>query len=266
MILHRVARNVADLAAAQEFYEQALGCVPLGPVVQNAVLARTLDAEMVYAVQLQLGQQCLELSRCVPPGAPYPLRLRANDRIFQHIAIVTTDIAVACARALRHGAAAISHDGPQTLPAAAGGVMAWKFRDPDGHPLEFLQFPSGGLWEGESLLLGYDHSALCVSDVARSIGFYQRLGLRERHRQHNHGPAQDRLDGLAVSSVDVVNMGVADGPPHVELLGYRGEMFAAPQPGLRDVAADRLVFRGKAKNPDLARDPDGHVLLFEPAS
>ncbi len=31
--------------------------------------------------------------------------------------------------------------GPERLPARSGGVSAFKFRDPDGHPLELLAFP-----------------------------------------------------------------------------------------------------------------------------
>ena len=32
----------------------------------------------------------------------------------------------------------ISRNGPEALP---GGVVAFKFRGPDGHPLELIQFP-----------------------------------------------------------------------------------------------------------------------------
>ena len=35
---------------------------------------------------------------------------------------------------------------PQRLPdwnATAGGIKAFYFKDPDGHPLEILQFPAG---------------------------------------------------------------------------------------------------------------------------
>ncbi len=39
------------------------------------------------------------------------------------------------------GWTAISTDGPQRLPPSSGGVAAFKFRDPDGHPLELLAFP-----------------------------------------------------------------------------------------------------------------------------
>ena len=37
----------------------------------------------------------------------------------------------------------ISEGGPQLLPPSNGAVRAFKFRDPDGHPLELIWFPPG---------------------------------------------------------------------------------------------------------------------------
>ena len=61
--------------------------------------------------------------------------------------------AAAWRRARDAGAAPISREGPVTLPRSAGGVTAVKFRDPEGHPLEFLQFPP----EANSRLEGQRH-------------------------------------------------------------------------------------------------------------
>ena len=111
---------------------------------------------------------------------------------------------------------------PVTLPISAGGVTAVKFRDPEGHPLEFLQFPRGANpdWNGSGIM-GIDHSAISVSDVAASRRFYARLGLSEAGATVNQGPTQDALDGLDGVEVEVVPMNPADKPPHVEMLGYR---------------------------------------------
>jgi catechol 2,3-dioxygenase-like lactoylglutathione lyase family enzyme len=261
-MLRRVARNVSDLAAAVTFYE-ALGFEALGPVVEDAELAVVLGVERAISLRLVLGAQLLELTQFAPPGAAYPAAAKSNDVCFQHIAIVTRDIFAMHRRALRAGATAISYNGPQQLPKAAGGVFVWKFRDPERHPLEFLQMPDGGAMRGGVLTSGYDHSALCVTDVARSVRFYRARGLTLQHRHLNHGAAQARLDGLETSTVEVMAMVPANAPPHVELLGYRGMVAASRPMPPNDVAADRLIFNNPDGGLALQRDPDGHFLLLD---
>ena len=87
----------------------------------------------------------------------------------------------------------ISRGGPVTLPKSAGGVTAVKFRDPEGHPLEFLQFPPGANpdWKGAGVM-GIDHSAISVSDVAASRRFYARHGLSEAERDAQSRPDAGR--------------------------------------------------------------------------
>lgn len=48
-------------------------------------------------------------------------------------------------------------------------------RDPEGHPLEFLQFPRGANpdWQGTGIM-GIDHCALSVSE-SRSAGASMRV-------------------------------------------------------------------------------------------
>ena len=116
-----------------------------------------------------------------PSGSPLSRRdATACDLVFQHLALVTDDAETAWRRACDAGATPISREGPVTLPQSAGGVTAVKFRDPEGHPLEFLQFPRGANpdWKGKGIM-GIDHSAISVSDVAASRRFYARHGLSE---------------------------------------------------------------------------------------
>ena len=121
----------------------------------------------------------------------------------------------AFARLARFAAAAISCGGPQLLPHRSGGATAYKFRDPDGHPLELIRF-------ADAVAGGIDHSAIAVTDAGRSIEFYRdRLGLTVGARQVNTGPEQDRLDGLTGAEVDVVALEPRQATPHVELLAYR---------------------------------------------
>src|SRR5205085_5189828 len=67
---------------------------------------------------------------------------RSNDRWFQHVAIIVSDIDRAY-QWLREHKVQHASPGPQLLPAwnpNAGGIRAFYFRDPDGHPLEVLWF------------------------------------------------------------------------------------------------------------------------------
>ena len=72
---------------------------------------------------------------------------------------------------------------PKTIPNAAG-IRAYYFRDPDGHPLEILQFPpdkGDPKWQrgGGRLFLGIDHTAIVVRSTAASLAFYRDvLGFR----------------------------------------------------------------------------------------
>lgn len=209
-------------------------------------------------LSLYLGAQQLDLDRFEPAGAPFPTDVGSADTGFQHIAIVTDDAAAAWARAAALGATPISRGGPITLPASSGGVTAIKLRDPEGQPLEFLQFPPGSTgWRGQGLL-GIDHSAIAVGDIAASRRFFEAQGLRVQQPTVNRGPTQDALDGLDGAIVDVVPMAAAEALPHLELLGYR-----QPAPHRRvpaapgDRAAVRIVWSGSSTA--LLRDPDGHL-------
>src|SRR5262245_9275584 len=92
---------------------------------------------------LQLGDQVLELTQYLTPqGRPIPVPSYSNDLWFEHIAIVVSDIDPAVARLKAAGVQQISTEAitipPSNVPAA--GIRAFKFRDPDGHPLELIYF------------------------------------------------------------------------------------------------------------------------------
>ena len=160
------------------------------------------------------------------------------------------------------GGRPISSDGPVQLPLSTGVAAAAKFRDPEGHPLEVLQFApqSAGRWPGTGLL-GIDHSAISVSDVDASCHFYEALGLSVRGRKLNEGPTQVALDGLPSLEVDVVPMLPPRATPHIELLGYRyASGRSARQVEANDIAATRIVWASDRDR--LLRDPDGHLHLL----
>jgi catechol 2,3-dioxygenase-like lactoylglutathione lyase family enzyme len=208
---------------------------------------------------LRLGNQRVELDCFDNAGRPYPPDVMGADSRFQHLALVTDDAAAAWSHACALGATAISVGGPVTLPASSGGVTAIKFRDPEGHPLELLQFPRRS--SVGSGLLGIDHSAISVSDVDVALAFYEALGLSTQGRTLNRGASQAALDGLVGAEVDVLPLMPLTATPHVELLGYR---TPPPRPAERlaanDVAATRIVW--SADRHALLRDPDGHLHLL----
>ncbi len=225
-------------------------------------------------VTLGLGDEVVEFLQFDRPGRPYPKDAASSDLCFQHFAIVVTDINAAYQRLVSApGWTAISIDGPQQLPASSGGVTAFKFRDPDGHPLEFLAFPFDRIpprWQSRpqgSLFLGIDHSAISVAVDAASIEFYRGLGFRVAAHSFNSGPEQERLDAVRHAQVGVTALEPRQTTPHVELLCYRsvsrGESSVVRG---NDVAATRLVFDVDGSSTESAPqgliDPDGHRLVI----
>ncbi len=266
--LERISLTTRDAAALAAFYRDAFGFRDIG--------RRPIDPAIYgaggNAVTLRLGSQEIELVQFDRPGAPYPRVTSSHDRFFQHIALVTTDIRRALSD-LPATATLISREAPVTLPAASGGVTAAKFRDPEGHPLELLQFPHDAMpeqWRTVADMsqpcLGIDHSALVVDDTLRSIEFYCRIGLSVTTRTLNMGEGQDRLDHVEAARVDVVGLAPHRPTPHVELLCYR-----SPGNGLSvavadtDIAATRLILRNSgSRNSIRMMDPDGHRLVLIP--
>ncbi len=256
----------ADLPRLVRFYQDVLGFAAHGAAtpIDNGEMALLGLSGAGRRQVLSLGDQTLWIDHFGQAGRAYPVESDAASLWFQHLALVVDDMQGAHARL--NGVAPISHGGPQRLPSSSGGVQAFKFRDPDGHPLELLQFPPGrtpDVWRHRDRLdrqigLGIDHSAISVADPEASAAFYRALGLSAGDRTLNDGPAQQRLDGLADVEVAVVPMKPAGGTPHLELLGYRTPRGQAG-PALRanDVAATRIVWRGR--DAQLIGDPDGHL-------
>jgi catechol 2,3-dioxygenase-like lactoylglutathione lyase family enzyme len=280
------------------FYESAFGFVRTTPVPVDAPsLAAVIGIPGASArvLTLRLGEQDLEFLAIRPPGRSFP-PVPGWSPLFQHCAIVVADMAAAYARlCAQTGWTAISNGGPQILPPAAGSVTAFKFRDPENHPLELLSFAPGAVpaaWQRRSATgaLGIDHSAISVADTARSIAFYARLGLSRVGGSLNVGPQQDRLDDVAGARVEVTALAPRlKRTPHVELLCYRGaydRKDAATD--VNDIAATELVLTiddGVARQSMVAqnreacicgplagadgparalfRDPDGHFLCLE---
>ena len=254
--LRGVALVARDVEALARFYCAALGF-------------RRIDGD--GSAVLGLGAQRVVLVAPPGPGFDYPQPRASNDPLFQHIAIDVTDMRTAYRRALDHGATPISTGGPQRLPESSGGVSAWKFRDPEGHPLELLAFPletCPDYWRDcsdDGLCIGIDHSAIVVADTARSIAFYAGFGFEATAHSTNRGAEQAALDGMDDPDVLVTALTLPGrDPPHLELLQYRAPLTTRPRNPweIDDVAATRLML--ECNEAGLLRDPDGHFIQAVP--
>jgi catechol 2,3-dioxygenase-like lactoylglutathione lyase family enzyme len=180
--------------------------------------------------RMRLGDESIELTEFLAPrGRPAPVDARSNDRWFQHVAIIVSDMDRAY-QWLRERKVQHASSGPQLLPEwnkNAGGIRAFYFRDPDGHPLEILWFPSGkgkAKWHApsEKLFLGIDHTAIVISDTEASLRFYRdRLGMEVAGESENYGPEQERLNNVFGARLRITALRAASGPG-IEFSGIFG--------------------------------------------
>lgn len=179
-------------------------------------------------VRLRLGEEQVELTEYLAPrGRSIPEDSRSNDRWFQHIAIVVSDMDKAYAW-LRQNKVAHASTGPQRLPdwnKNAGGIKAFYFKDPDGHALEVLEFPPDkGLakWHTKTdrLFLGIDHTAIAIANTDESLTLYRDvLGLKVAGGAENYGTEQEHLNNVFGARLRITGLRGAFGPG-IEFLEY----------------------------------------------
>jgi catechol 2,3-dioxygenase-like lactoylglutathione lyase family enzyme len=189
-------------------------------------------------VRMKLGDESIELTQYLTPrGRPVPADSRSNDRWFQHIAIIVSDMDQAY-QWLRQNKVEYASTEPQTLPEwnkNAAGIRAFYFKDPDQHPLEILWFPAGKgdpKWHRETrdLFLGIDHTAIVVSDTEASLRFYRdSLGLKEVGESENYGTEQEHLNNVFGARLRITALRAAAGPG-VEFLEYLTPSDGRPYP------------------------------------
>jgi catechol 2,3-dioxygenase-like lactoylglutathione lyase family enzyme len=224
--------SVGDMDRALAFYTGVLGFEPVSDrEIEGKAYERLTGVFGLRArvVRLRLGEEFVELIQYLAPeGRPVPAASRSNDRWFQHIAIITTDMDRAYAWLRRHKVRHAS-TGPQTLPAwntKAAGIRAFYFKDPDGHPLEILQFPpdkGDAKWhrpEDGRLFLGIDHTAIVVADTDASLALYRgRLRLDVVGGSENYGTEQEHLNNVFGARLRITTLRASEGPG-IELLEY----------------------------------------------
>lgn len=294
-----VGITVNDMDRAVDFYSNVLG---FEKVDEREVAGSQFEhlygvfGLRLAIVGMRLGDERIELMEFLAPrGRPTPVDSKSNDRWFQHIAIIVSDMDRAYAWLRQHKVEHAS-SGPQLLPAwnpNAGGISAFYFRDPDGNHLEVLHFPAGKgdpKWhrKTERLFLGIDHTAIVVADTDASVRFYRdALGLRIAGASENHGPEQERLNNVFGARLRITALRAARGPG-VELLEYLAPRTGRPMPldtqanddwyWQVNTSGDVATVAGKtpagrheyvSAAPQfvsgnihlIVRDPDGHALL-----
>ncbi|HEV8456611.1 MAG TPA: VOC family protein [Gemmatimonadales bacterium] len=304
-----VGLTVSDMERSVQFYTRVLD---FEKVSDNELVGREYEqlegvfGARIRVVRLRLGGEYLQLTEYLAPkGRPAPVDARSNDRWFQHVAIIVSDMDRAYTR-LRQFKVQHASTGPQLLPKTipgAAGIRAFYFRDPDGHPLEVLQFPpdkGDPKWHRPSnrLFLGIDHTAIVVGSTRASLAFYRDLlGFRVAGESMNFGTEQEHLNNVEGARLRITGLRAAAGPG-VEFLEYLtpkdGRPFPSdarandlihwqttvlvPNAAAAAAAVRRGAFRlaspGPVELPDtilgfrrgfLVRDPDGHVVqLVEP--
>jgi catechol 2,3-dioxygenase-like lactoylglutathione lyase family enzyme len=290
-----IGLTVSDLDRSVEFYSKVLHFEKVSEIEVDGDAYERLQGVFglrMRIARMKLGDESIELTEYLAPrGRPAPVDARSNDRWFQHIAIIVSDMDRTY-RWLREHKVEHASSGPQLLPAwnrNAGGIRAFYFRDPDGHPLEVLWFPSGkgqAKWHAatDRLFLGIDHTAIVISDTEASLRFYRdRLGMEVAGESENYGPEQERLNNVFGARLRITALRAASGPG-IEFLEYLAPRDGRPYPP--DARANDLIhwqtrfagnsageaakvlrnyaveLDGKAgfRKAVTVRDPDGHAI------
>ncbi len=236
-----IGLTVSNMNRALAFYT---GVLPFVKVAETELSGRSYElltgvfGARSRVARLRLGSEEIELTEFLAPkGRPMPADLHANDRIFQHIAIVVSDLSKAYDVLRKHGVEHASTS-PQRLPdwnPNAGGIGAFYFRDPDRHFLEIISFPPGKgspRWQQSAgrLFLGIDHTAIVVDDTEASLRFYRdTLGLEVAGESENYDIEQEHLNSVFGARLRITALRAAQGPG-IELLEYLAPRDGRPAP------------------------------------
>jgi catechol 2,3-dioxygenase-like lactoylglutathione lyase family enzyme len=236
-----VATTVADMDRSLKFYTDVLSFEKIADFsVSGKAYEQLFDVTGAKAriVRIKLGDETLDLVQFKDQqGRPVPYDSRSNDRWFQHVAIIVSDMDRAYGW-LRKNKVEYASSGPQTLPqwnSNAAGIKAFYFKDPDGHPLEVLMFPKGkgdAKWHRPTnkLFLGIDHTAIVVADTENSLKFYRdMLGMRVAGESENYGTEQEHLNAVFAARLRITALRANSGPG-IELLEYLNPRDGRPYP------------------------------------
>jgi len=298
--------TVKDMDRSVKFYTGVLGFKKISDAEYTGKEIENLQGLFgihTRIVRLQLGDEFIELTDYLTAGGrSIPEDAKSNDLIFQHIAIVVSDMDKAYSQLRRYNAEHVSTS-PQTLPKSirgAAGIKAFYFHDPDNHNLELIWFPKGkgqDKWQQKNgkTFLGIDHTAIGVSNTENSHRFYSELlGIERKGESWNEGVEQAHLNNVESASLHITGYRSKQGPG-IEFLQYISPGPGKPYPAdsrvddiwhwqtilvvedaeglLHKLKLMNVVFISKDLVDQLVnglhtksyilRDPDGHALLIK---
>ena len=225
--------TVSDMNRSVKFYNEVLGFRKVSDEELYGTQYEKLEGVFglhIRVVRMQLGDEFIELTDYLTSGGrSIPEDAKSNDLIFQHIAIVVSNMEKAYEH-LRNFRVQYVSTAPQTLPKSipgAEGIKAFYFHDPDNHNLELIYFPEGKgqpKWHSgkfaDKIFLGVDHTAIGVSNTERSHEFYSGLlGLDRKGDSWNKGVEQEHLNNVEGASLHITGYRSARGPG-IEFLQY----------------------------------------------
>jgi catechol 2,3-dioxygenase-like lactoylglutathione lyase family enzyme len=244
--------TVSDMDRAVDFYSKVLSFEKVSDTEVSGENFEHLEGVFglrMRVVRMRLGDEFIELTEYfAPKGRPIPVDSRSNDRWFQHIAIIVSDMDKSYAW-LRQNKVEYASTEPQRLPEwnkNAAGISAFYFKDPDEHPIEILHFPADKGHEKwhhptDKLFLGIDHTAIVVWDTDASIRFYRDiLGMYVAGESENYGTEQEHLNNVFGAHLRITPLRAASGPG-IELLDYLAPRDGRPFPA--DERVNDIVHR-----------------------
>ncbi|SRR5579883_550865 len=281
--IQAIGLTVDDLDRSINFYTQVLRFEIISDITgdESSHRSESLRHTCVRTATLKLGDETIRLMQYLDHrGEPMPQDSQSNDLWFQHLAIVVSDMDRAYAHLQSFPIEPIS-TAPQTIPPGnkeAAYIQAYKFRDPDRHPLELICFPSDkgqAKWHQKSdkLFLGIDHTAIAIANTEQSLQFYRDfLGMQVDGGSFNWRETQARMDGIPDAKVRITSLKTARGGLGIELLDYINPGKGRPIPSdlhSNDIAYVQVELIVKKTDRTVERsgllcDPTGHFILLIP--
>ena len=243
--------TVSDMDRSIKFYSEVLGFKKISDNELYGSQYEQLEGIFgirMRVVRMQLGEEQIELTDYLTSGGrSIPENAKSNDLIFQHIAIVVSNMETAYIQLRKHRVMHVS-TAPQTIPqsnVAAAGVKAFYFHDPDMHNLELIYFPKGKgqpKWQQAKgkLFLGIDHTAIGIASTDSSLQFYENiLGIMRKGESWNKGMEQAHLNFVEGASLHITGLRAQEGPG-IEFLQYLEPGRGKPYPA--DTRADDIWY------------------------